>query len=140
MGAWPTLSLPSIVFSSACKSPGGSCDTFKHGYAFTYTVTNNDDQTIYITAAEATCTSGSCPSALTWRKDPGQTYAVQPGESVDLVFVFTTTNSANRQFAGDVRFFWNHGAGDTHPDHTQPVIAPYRVAETPRGCACIVVD
>ncbi|MHA6512293.1 hypothetical protein [Tessaracoccus sp. Z1128] len=127
---------PTMKFVSACKSPGGSCATFKFGYALTYEVTNNDDKTIYITNAEMFCTSGAdCPAGpYTWKKLPGEDYTIAAGDTETITFVFLSTNSANKVFDGYVELTWQHAAPDNYP-HTKAT-GVFSVGSTPPDCPC----
>lgn len=127
---------PTITVGSACKSPGGSCATFKFGYAVPVTITNTSNKTIWITSLALTKNTLGVP--LTADPVPALPWEIPAGGSFNGYFLARSTNSANA--TGTIAFAagWGHlSSGDN--DHVgDPILSgDINIAGTPPNCACI---
>ena len=105
---------PTFVQGVACKLPGQSCPT-EFGYIFPITVENNTGKTIVIESATIDQISGvDFNLALVGATPPFGT-PITHGETVQLNFLATSTNSANAVFSARLSVEWGHFVGD--PDH-----------------------
>lgn len=127
---------PVISISAACKIPGNSCGRdLKFGYAFSSTVTNPTNKTIYICAVTITNVVGTdLQFALS---SPALPIAVAPGATISVTFFATSTNSANTPFSADLNFSYSH-VNSTNcaadPDNHAPIKVSVNFTETPPNC------
>ncbi|WP_289232937.1 hypothetical protein [Barrientosiimonas endolithica] len=92
-------------FGGACKQPGGSCDGYRKGYAFTFEVCNRSNQDIYIYTV--TYTTDGTKLQLT-NYAPRLPYLVKANTCVDVEFRAESSNSANQDFYLNMRVTWGH--------------------------------
>lgn len=127
---------PSITVGSACKSPGGSCATFKFGYAVPVTITNTSNKTIWITSLTLTKNTMGIP--LTASPVPALPWMIPAGQSFSGYFLARSTNSANA--TGTIAFAagWGHAESGDNEHLDDPILSGDIVINgTPPDCACI---
>lgn len=127
---------PQITVGSACKSPGGSCATFKFGYAVPVTITNTSNKTIWITSL--TLTKNTLGVPLTADPVPALPWQIPAGQSVNGFFLARSTNSANA--TGTIAFSagWGHAPSGDNDHLDDPILSgDINIGGTPPGCACI---
>jgi hypothetical protein len=128
---------PTLKFISACKNPGGSCKTRVKGYSFFFDVTNSSGKDIYIySPVTYTIVSGSV--SLSWAQGSPPLPALVPaGQTIQIEFVATSTNSANQAFGVQLTVPWGHTLPNGSDTDHQPIVTPtVNVPGTPPDCNC----
>ena len=128
---------PTITVGSACKSPGGSCATFKFGYAVPVKIYNGSNKTIWVTSLTLTKNTTGLP--LTADPVPPLPWKIEPGATFEGYFLARSTNSANA--TGTIAFAagWGHAADGSDQDHVSDPIrsGDIQILGTPPTCSCI---
>ena len=115
---------PTLVFQSACKWPGNSCQSsglnLDKSYGVSFLVTNTGSSTVYLCPVSMTVTAGNSTGTWTPRKPIGgcHTVGIAPNNTETVVFRFdNSANSENLVFEADVVIAWGHNcpcSSDTH--------------------------
>ncbi|GAA2858268.1 hypothetical protein [Microbacterium arabinogalactanolyticum] len=128
---------PTITVGTACKSPGGSCATFKFGYAVPVSIYNGSNKTVWITSLTLTKNTTGIP--LTAAPVPPLPWEIAPGATFNGYFLARSTNSANA--TGTIAFAagWGHASDGSDHDHDgNPIVSgDIAITGTPPDCACI---
>lgn len=127
---------PNLEYIGACKYPGNSCKEANKGYAFAFTVTNNDARAV--TFCDATLVVNE-PSPF--EDDVTFTYVggcitVGGGQSGTAYFYFEgSDDSANSPFTGSLTATYANDCGSCDESAMLPA-EPITVTATPPGGLC----
>lgn len=116
---------PRLVYQSACKSPGASCDKYPNkAYRFSYEVSNPSSVPIYIYSATVTASTATLTfhSLSPTPPGPGQGVLVPPNDTIDLVFQAVNSDSGNHAMSVTICADWGHTLVNDEDEDAHPPV------------------
>jgi hypothetical protein len=127
---------PKLEFLGACKFPGNSCSTANKGYAFAFTVTNNDGRALSFCSASLTINDPNPFPGVNFIYTGG-CFTVGGGETGTAYFYFEgSADSANSPFTGSLTVTYANDCASCATDSVALAPIPVVVTETPPKGLC----